>query len=121
MTGDIGVFAQAVSNLLYLQNAIDSIYKDFMTASNPALPFQDLLIVFIGNYSSSDRYSEFWEIDNILASYFLPCWQILSEKNVIVSSTPLKHEKTFTCCQAACCCLGLWFPDSGQCSNLCCP
>jgi hypothetical protein len=79
MTGDIGVFAQAVSNLLYLQNAIDSIYKDFMAESNPTLPFQDLLIIFIGNYSSSDRYSEFWEIDNILASYFLPCWQVLSE------------------------------------------
>jgi hypothetical protein len=82
MTGDsedMGIFAKAVSNLLYLQNAIDSLYKDFIAESNPALPFQDLLIIFIGNYSSSDNYSEFWELDDVLANYFLPCWQMLSD------------------------------------------
>ncbi len=77
--GDIGIFAKVISNLLYLQNAIDSLYKEFMAKTKPNLPFQDLLIIFMGNYSSSDRYSEFWEVDDVLANYFLPCWQVLSE------------------------------------------
>lgn len=78
-SGDMGIFAKSVSNLLYLQNAIDSIYREFIAESKPNMPFQDLLIIFIGNCSSSDRYSEFWQVDDILANYFLPCWQALSE------------------------------------------
>lgn len=82
ITGDIGIFAKAVSNLLYLQNAIDSLYRDFIAETQPHLPFQDLLIIFIGSYCSSDSYEEFWEVDNVLAAYFLPCWQILSELEI---------------------------------------
>lgn len=74
MTGETGMFTQIVSNLLYLQNAMNSLYTDFIAQSNPALPFQDLLIVFTGCYCSSDSFAEFWAIDDVLAGYFLPCW-----------------------------------------------
>lgn len=79
MTGNIGIFTQVVSNLLYLQNAIDTLYKDLIATTQSDIPFQDLLIVFIGCYCSRDSYADFWQIDDVLAAYFLPCWQILNE------------------------------------------
>ncbi|WP_421659404.1 hypothetical protein [Leptothermofonsia sp. ETS-13] len=74
MSGETGMFTEIVSNLLYLQNAINSLYTDQIAQTDSELPFQDLLIVFVGCYCSSDSFSEFWSIDNVLASYFLPCW-----------------------------------------------
>lgn len=78
-SGDIGIFTQIVSNLLYLQNVINCLYTDLTSEESPHLPFQDLLTVFIGCYCSSDSYEEFWAIDDILAAYFLPCWHHLTE------------------------------------------
>jgi hypothetical protein len=77
MIGDDGLFTKIVSNLLYLQNVVNSLYVYRSAAQNPQLPFQDLLIIFIGCYCSSDSYSEFWAIDDVLAAYFLPCWHLL--------------------------------------------
>ncbi len=77
LTGDVGLFTKLVSNLLYLQNAINQLYTDAYAES--ALPWQDLLLLFIGCYCSSDSYAEFWAIDDVLAAYFLPCWQRLSD------------------------------------------
>jgi hypothetical protein len=77
LTGDVGLFTKMVSNLLYLQNAINQLYTDAYAEAE--LPFQDLLLLFIGCYCSSDSYAEFWAIDDVLAAYFLPCWQILSD------------------------------------------
>ncbi|UBF27191.1 hypothetical protein K9N68_04285 [Kovacikia minuta CCNUW1] len=74
MMGEMGLFTQMVSNLLYLQNAINSLYTDVTAQTDSGLPFQDLLIVFIGCYCSSDSFAEFWAIDDVLAGYFLPCW-----------------------------------------------
>jgi hypothetical protein len=74
LTGDIGMFARIASNLLYLQNAVNTLYTDFTSCAHPDLPFQDLLIVFISRYCASDSYAEFWDVDDRLASYFLPCW-----------------------------------------------
>ncbi len=79
MTGETGMFTQIVSNLLYLQNAINSLYTDRIAQTDSELPFQDLLIVFVGCYCSSDSFSEFWAIDDVLASYFLPCWHGLRQ------------------------------------------
>ena len=77
MSGETGLFTQIVSNLLYLQNVINSLYTDFIAKTDSGLPFQDLLIVFIGCYCSSDSFAEFWAIDDVLATYFLPCWHQL--------------------------------------------
>jgi hypothetical protein len=75
LTGEEGMFTQIVSNLLYLQNVINTLYTD--SSINPHLPFQDLLTVFMGCYCSSESYAEFWTIDDVLAAYFLPCWHLL--------------------------------------------
>lgn len=74
LTGSGGVFTEIASNLLYLQNAVNDLYTDFTSAQHPDLPFQDLLTVFISSYCSSDCYTEFWDVDDSLAHYFLPCW-----------------------------------------------
>ncbi len=77
MTGNIGTFTQVVSNLLYLGNVVNALYTH-PASQHQTLPFQDLLIIFIGCYCSSNSYEEFWAIDDVLAAYFLPCWQQLS-------------------------------------------
>ena len=79
LTGEVGLFTQIVSNLLYLQNAVNSLYTNINSDANDNLPYRDLLIIFIGCYCSSDSYTDFWDIDDTLAGYFLPCWQILAE------------------------------------------
>jgi hypothetical protein len=76
LEGEAGVFAQIASNLLYLQNTVNELYTDVYAETEPSLPFQDLLMVFIGSYCTIDSYAEFWDIDDVLAAYFLPCWQI---------------------------------------------
>jgi hypothetical protein len=78
LEGEIGVFAQIASNLLYLQNIVNELYTDFYAETDSPLPFQDLLMVFIGSYFAADSYAEFWDIDDVLAAYFLPCWQLLN-------------------------------------------
>jgi hypothetical protein len=76
LEGEAGVFAQIASNLLYLQNTVNELYTDLSAETEPSLPFQDLLMVFIGSYCAIDSYAEFWNIDDVLAAYFLPCWQM---------------------------------------------
>ncbi|MEM7773706.1 MAG: hypothetical protein AAF327_24780, partial [Cyanobacteria bacterium P01_A01_bin.37] len=74
---DTSLFSEMVSNLLYLQNAINALYTDL--PKETSLPFQDLLILFIGVFCSHDSYAEFWDVDNAIASYFVPCWNILNQ------------------------------------------
>jgi hypothetical protein len=78
LSGSIGMFTQVVSNLLYLQNAVNTLYTSAI-AQAPQLPFQDLLMIFIASYCSNDSYAEFWDVDDVLATCFLPCWHQLSE------------------------------------------
>jgi hypothetical protein len=73
------IFTQIVGNLLDLQNAMSDLYTD-ITAHSP-LPFQDLLTLFVGNAVSGDSYAEFWDVDEAIAEYFLPCWYLLAGEN----------------------------------------
>ncbi|MDY6781052.1 MAG: hypothetical protein SW833_00590 [Cyanobacteriota bacterium] len=70
-----GLFGSLISNLLYLQNAINWLYTCPFAEGD--LPFQDLLLVFISCYCSADCYADFWDIDDVLARYFIPCWLLL--------------------------------------------
>ncbi|MDY7012175.1 MAG: hypothetical protein SVX43_01025 [Cyanobacteriota bacterium] len=70
-----GLFGSLISNLLYLQNAIDWLYTCPFAEGD--LPFQDLLLLFISCYCSADCYADFWDIDDVLANYFIPCWLLL--------------------------------------------
>lgn len=71
---ETSLFTRLVTNLLYLQNGVNQLCTLQGSEDKTAPPFRDLLQVFIGCYCSSDSYAEFWEIDDILATYFLPCW-----------------------------------------------
>lgn len=77
LEGEGGLFTQIVSNLLYLQNAVNELYTALPETDN--LPFQDLLMLFISSFCSSDSYAEFWDVDDAIASYFLPCWYLLKQ------------------------------------------
>ncbi|MEM9164495.1 MAG: hypothetical protein AAGC54_15695 [Cyanobacteria bacterium P01_F01_bin.4] len=79
LTGEAGVFTEIVSNLLHLQNVINTLYTDPELAGQSALPFQDLIILFISSYCNQDSYEQFWQIDDILAGDFIPCWLHLKE------------------------------------------
>lgn len=81
MTGEMGIFAKVVSNMLYLQNAVNSLCTDPTVKNLSNFPFQALLLVFIGSYCSQDSYAEFWEVDDAIANDFLPCWRLLSQTN----------------------------------------
>lgn len=72
------LFADIVVNLLHLQNVINTLYPDPTLAGPGNLPFQDVMGVFISTYCSGDSYGEFWQVDNVLADYFVPCWHHLN-------------------------------------------
>jgi hypothetical protein len=74
------LFAEIAINLLQLQNVINTLYTDPQFTNGVPIPFQDLMIVFISSYCSGDSYDEFWKIDNVLADYFIPCWQLLRQQ-----------------------------------------
>ncbi|MBX2863346.1 MAG: hypothetical protein KTR27_07295 [Leptolyngbyaceae cyanobacterium MAG.088] len=79
-----GLFGQAATNLVYLQNTINHLCVDACrdvtaeTVDQPQL-YHDLLMIFIGCFCSGDGYSNFWQMDAVLAQYFLPCWHLLHE------------------------------------------
>lgn len=75
------LFAEIVVNLLHLQNVINTLYTDSQFTQNASIPFQDLMIIFISSYCSGDSYAEFWQIDNVLADFFVPCWHLLHQKH----------------------------------------
>lgn len=76
LVGDSSLFTAIVSNLIYLQNVLNDLYTDPINKN--AVPFQDLLLLFVGCYCSSDSYAEFWRLDDALAAYYWPCWHLLS-------------------------------------------
>ncbi|RZM77853.1 hypothetical protein [Leptolyngbya iicbica] len=73
------LFAEIAINLLHLQNVINTLYTDPQFTEQSPLPFQDLLIVFISRFCSGDSYAEFWQVDNVLADHFIPCWHLLRQ------------------------------------------
>ncbi|NJK63522.1 MAG: hypothetical protein HC921_13290 [Synechococcaceae cyanobacterium SM2_3_1] len=77
ITTETSMFTTIVANLVCLQNAVNTLCQEAQDLQPPVLPFRDLLLVFIGSYCSSDSFNEFWAIDNVLASDFLPCWRWL--------------------------------------------
>ncbi|TVQ15921.1 MAG: hypothetical protein EA367_21400 [Leptolyngbya sp. DLM2.Bin15] len=92
LTGETGMFTQVVSNLLYLQNALNHLYTHDLARTSD-LPFQDVLMIFVALYCSSDCYAEFWDVDDAIASYFLPCWYNLDPDGSVAHGTdPSIHK-----------------------------
>ena len=74
-----GIFGNLLTNLLYLQNILNQLYT--FAIENQDLPYQDLILLFVGCYCSADCYQDFWDLDDVLAQYFLPCWLNLAQKS----------------------------------------
>ncbi|MEM7794301.1 MAG: hypothetical protein AAF579_07585, partial [Cyanobacteria bacterium P01_C01_bin.118] len=79
-----GLFGHAATNLVYFQNTINHLCVDAcrdVTAEVGDQPqlYHDLLMIFIGCFCSGDGYSNFWQMDAVLAHNFLPCWHLLHE------------------------------------------
>ncbi len=74
-----GLFGQFAANLLYFQNALNQLYTQ--PPASP-VPFQDLLVLFVGCYCAGDTYADFWDVDDAIARYFLPAWQLLAAQSV---------------------------------------
>lgn len=72
-----GLFNQMVANLLDLQQGIKQLCN-VNAVQNQALLFE-MLVIFIGCYCSGESLNRFWEIDDMLANYFLPCWFLLAK------------------------------------------
>ncbi|NEQ53804.1 MAG: hypothetical protein F6K11_27345 [Leptolyngbya sp. SIO3F4] len=84
LKSNTGLFGQAAINLVYLQNTINhlcvSACRDIavtVTAQSQPQLYHDLLMIFIGCFCSGDGYSNFWQMDAVLAQHFLPCWHLL--------------------------------------------
>ncbi|HEY9887866.1 MAG TPA: hypothetical protein V6D02_05655 [Candidatus Obscuribacterales bacterium] len=86
------LFAEIALNLLHLQNVINTLYTDPQFTQAAPIPFQDLLIVFISSYCSGDSYAEFWQVDNVLAAYFVPCWHLLKSTGQGTAPPPWRHR-----------------------------
>jgi hypothetical protein len=76
---DGNLFAAIVTNLLQVQTVLNQLYtQPALTQFSAPLPVQDLLLIFITSYCAGDCYHEFWQVDDVLAAYFLPCWRWLA-------------------------------------------
>ncbi|MEO0396608.1 MAG: hypothetical protein AAF243_11565, partial [Cyanobacteria bacterium P01_A01_bin.137] len=82
-----GIFGQAATDLVYLQNTINHLCVEAcqdvtadLDQNSPQPPlYHDLLMIFIGCFCSGDSYSNFWQMDAVLADHFLPCWHLLHQ------------------------------------------
>lgn len=79
ITGELNIYTQMVINLLQLQHVINDLCSDATIKGSDQISFHVLIPIFIGCYCSGDSFTEFWEIDNVIANYFLPCFWQLSE------------------------------------------
>ena len=65
-----------ILSLTKLQNTLNQLYTKPI---NNSIPFQDLILVFVGNYYSAEFERDITQIDFALENYFYPCWQLLQQ------------------------------------------
>ncbi|MEM8721634.1 MAG: hypothetical protein AAGE84_20455 [Cyanobacteria bacterium P01_G01_bin.39] len=70
-------FSELSLNLVRLINILNQLYVKSM--SNPLIPWQDLILLFVGNYHSSSNKQNIKQLNLDLAYYFYPCWSILNQ------------------------------------------
>jgi hypothetical protein len=73
VTDSKGFFAQALSNLVYLQNTLDQLFHQPRSR-------RILLVIFLSCYCDQDPSTNFWNLDEVLACYFLSCVEQLSTR-----------------------------------------
>ena len=79
ITGNTSIYADVIANLVHLQNVINTLCTDASLHTLSNVPFQTLLLLFVGCYCSGDSYDEFWGVDDAIAQSFVPCYRLLSQ------------------------------------------
>ncbi|MEM7757591.1 MAG: hypothetical protein AAF298_05610 [Cyanobacteria bacterium P01_A01_bin.40] len=69
-------FGELSLSLIRLINILNQLYVKPM--SDPLIPWQDLIILFIGNYQSIENQQDIKQLNLDLANYFYPCWSTLN-------------------------------------------
>lgn len=69
-----GWFSDFLGNLLQLQHCINGLYTSASAQQEPS--FQAVMVLFVGVYCSGDCYQDFWNLDDDLAQWLVPAWQL---------------------------------------------
>lgn len=73
-------FSSLILSLTKLQNILNKLYT--MPINLDLLPFQDLILLFVGNYYSPEFEQDITQVNFALTNFFYPCWQLLALANV---------------------------------------
>lgn len=68
-------FSSPISSLPELQNIVNKLYTKPVNHDSDS--FQDLILLFVGNYYSQEFGQDITQLEFALKNYFYPCWQIL--------------------------------------------
>lgn len=68
-------FSSPILNLAKLQNILNKLY--IKPVNNNSIPFQDLILLFVGNYYSMEFERDLTQVNFALANYFYFCWKLL--------------------------------------------
>ena len=68
-------FGSPISSLSELQNVVDKLYTK--PVNHDSISFQDLILLFVGNYYSTEFEQDITQVKFALKNYFYPCWQLL--------------------------------------------
>jgi len=70
-------FGNPISNLTTLQSTLNDLYTK--PVDKDSIPFQDLILLFVGNYYSVESKRDITQVNFALRKYFFACHQLLSQ------------------------------------------
>ncbi|VEP17732.1 conserved hypothetical protein [Hyella patelloides LEGE 07179] len=74
---DRSKYNQLILKLLRFQTLLNKLYTK--PHKNTHIPFQDLIILFVGNYYCPNFEQDIASLNLALANYFFPCWLLLKK------------------------------------------
>lgn len=75
--------SSSILNLTKLQDTLNQLYTK--PIKNDLIPFQDLILLFVGNYYNIECERDIIQLNFALANYFYPCWRLLQSSTSINS------------------------------------
>ena len=70
-------FRSPISSLTELQSILNKLYTK--PVDNDSIPFQDLILLFVGNYYSVESKQDITQVNFALRKHFFACYQLLSQ------------------------------------------
>ena len=92
-----GWFSDFLGNLLQFQHGINGLYTSVFATQEPS--FQAVMVLFVGAYCSGDCYQDFWHLDDDLAQWLIPAWQLWLEQMepIALAEVGLSHQDACPC------------------------